>query len=94
MKRLAALVLLAIGLNGCGGYYILTAPDQLAVEAEPVNVVVRLQRNDMFVMAFGVKKAAISFRAEDLPERASYTDDLGYAGAAVPAPAEPGLYKI
>ena len=94
MKRLAALVLLATGLNGCGGYYILSAPDQLTVETEPVNVVVRLQRNDMFVMAFGVKEAAISFRAENLSERAAYTDDLGYAGAVVPAPSNPGLYAL
>jgi len=80
--------------GGCGGQYILTVPDQLARAGGETPTVVRLQRNDFFVLAPPLKEAAMSFRVADGPERAAYTDKLGYAAAAVPVPKQPGRYTM
>jgi len=85
---------LAAALGGCGGQYILTVPDQLAPAGGQTAAVIRLQRNDFFVLSLPVKSAPVRFRVDDGPERAAYTDDLGYAGAMMPAPAATGLYTL
>jgi len=79
---------------GCGGDYILTVPDQIAPVGGEAVTVVRLQRNDFFVLAPAIEEAAMRFRAADGPLRGAYTDKLGYAGAAVPVPREPGRYAM
>jgi hypothetical protein len=94
MTRIALLVACGVHLCGCGGYYILTVPDQLAPAGGDATAVIRLQRNDFFVMAFGVEDAPMRFRAGGGTERAAYTDDLGYAGTTVPAPERPGRYAL
>ncbi|MCD4825962.1 MAG: hypothetical protein K8S55_15330 [Phycisphaerae bacterium] len=48
--------------SGCGGYYILSAPDQLASTDGAAVPVARLQRNDFFVMAFPVPRGPMRFR--------------------------------
>lgn len=96
--------------TGCGGYYIMSAPDTLAAQDEAAVAVARLQRNDFFVLAMAVPKAAIRFRVlpgdanpdnrtERGPLRAAHTDDLGYAGVHIPmvdAPVrnQPGKYQL
>jgi len=81
-------------LGGCGGNYILTVPDQLAAAGEPAAAVVRLQRNDFFVLAPAVKGAAIRLRIAGRHERVAYTDKFGYAGAALTVPKGPGRYRM
>jgi hypothetical protein len=93
-KYLWALTCLALLGAGCGGEYIMTSPDQLASTDGEANVVVRLQRNDFFVLALAVPDAALRFRVDDMPERAAFTDELGYAATKVPAPAETGVYTM
>jgi len=73
-------------VGGCGGHYLLTVPDQIAPVGGETVTVVRLQRNDFFVLAQPVDEAAIQFRIEGGPVRGAYTDKLGYAAAAVPVP--------
>ena len=57
-------------------------------------MVVRLQRNDFFVLNFPVKGALIRFGIPDGSERAAYTDKLGYAGTTMTAPTKPGRYTV
>ena len=90
---------LAVGLvlpmvGGCGGYYILSVPDQVAPAGAEAPVVVRLQRNDFLVLAFPAKGAAMRFRLGGGPERGAYTDDLGYAGVTLKAPDQPGRVEL
>lgn len=81
-------------VGGCGGYYILSVPDQVAPAGAEAPVVVRLQRNDFLVLAFPAKGAAMRFRLGDGPQRGAYTDDLGYAGVTVKAPDRPGRVEL
>jgi len=86
--------MLALAVGGCGGHYIVTIPDQVAPAGGETTTVVRLQRNDFFVLAPAVKEAALRFRVADGPERGAYTDKFGYAAAAVPVPDRPGRYPL
>ena len=92
--RAIAVVSLAIGLSGCGGHYILSAPDQVASAGQEAPIVVRLQRNDFFVMDMAWEDAPIRFRIDHGPQRAAYTDEEGYAGTLVPAPSQPGRHVL
>jgi len=97
MRRRAVLCLLflaAAACGGCGGHYILTVPDQVASAGGETAAVVRLQRNDFFVLSPPVKAAAMRFRVADGPLRGAYTGKLGYAGATVVVPKEPGRYVL
>ena len=94
MVRWIACGMLAAVAGGCGGQYILTVPDQVAPAGGETACVVRLQRNDFFVLSLAVKKAALRFQAGGGSERGAYTDELGYAGAAVPVPAAEGRYAM
>jgi hypothetical protein len=78
---------------GCGGGYILTAPDQIAPAGGEAVAVVRLQRAEIMMLALPVENALIWFRpAGDEKGRAAYTDSLGYAGTTVPVPAGVGRH--
>ncbi len=110
MRTLLLLFLLAPCLGGCGGYYILTVPDQLAKSDGDLVPVVRMQRNDFFVLALPSQNSAMQFRlyptANTLPGapgegplRSAGTDKTGYAGVHFPMslpPVEgtPGLYYM
>jgi len=94
MQRAVLACLAACLAGGCGGQYILTAPDHVAPAGGEVHVVVRLQRSDFFVLALAAKGAAMRFRVADGPLRAAYTDELGYAAAAMPAPEAPGRHEL
>jgi len=89
----ALTVLTAIG-TGCSGHYILTAPDQLAPAGGQAVTVVRLQRNEFLALSLPVEGAVIRFRAGDGPERAAYTDKLGFAGTTVPVPSAAGVVTM
>lgn len=86
--------LLSAAVGGCGGHYILTVPDQVAPAGGEATTVVRLQRNDFFVLSLAVKEAAMRFQVAGRLERGAYTDKFGYAGTVVPVPAEPGVYPM
>jgi len=93
MRSLGALFF-GLLLGGCGGNYILTVPDQLVPPGVPAAAVVRLQRNDFFVLAPAVKGAAIRLRIAGGQERVAYTDKLGYAGTPLALPNAPGRYRL
>jgi len=94
MRLFSQWIVLAALLGGCGGQYVLTVPDQFAPAKGETTPVVRLQRNDFFVLDLPVKGAAMRFRLADGPLRGAYTDALGYAGANLAAPAEPGRHEL
>jgi len=87
-------ILALLWLSGCGGHYTLSSGDHLAATGTEAPAVVRLQRNDFFVLNLAVKDAPIRFRLGDGPERAAYTDKLGYAGATVQVSDSPGRYTL
>jgi hypothetical protein len=91
----AVLLAASLSTTGCGGYYVLTVPDQLASTEGEVVPVIRLQRNDFFVMAFPLKYQPMRFRTmtldattgESLEQgalRVCRTDKLGYAAVKIP----------
>ena len=86
--------LLALMCTGCGGYYILTTPDQVAPLGEDAPVVVRVQLNDFLFLRTPAKDLPMRFRIRRGAERVARTDDLGYAGTLVPAPDSPGRYLM
>jgi hypothetical protein len=90
---LAALLLCA-GLAGCGGQYILTVPDQVAAAGRPTPVVVRLQRSEFWLLSRSVDDMPLRFVIDDGPQRAAYTDALGYAETLVQAPNAPGRHEM
>ncbi|MDY6912952.1 MAG: hypothetical protein SVT52_00620 [Planctomycetota bacterium] len=94
MRRIWPLLVCLLATSGCGGYYILTVPDHLAPAGDETAVVVRLQRNDFFILAMPVKGAVMRFQVGGDQQRAAYTDDLGYAGATLQAPDESGRYLM
>ncbi len=96
------LVLLLLSSCGCGGYYVLTVPDQLAPKGGAAVPVARLQRNDFFFLALPAKKQPMRFQIYRTPqteheppgkgkERGCSTDDLGYAAVEIPMSQEPVL---
>ncbi len=87
-------LLLSVMVGGCGGQYTLTGGDHLVVIGAETPVVVRLQRNDFFVLNFPAKGALIRFGIPDGSERAAYADKLGYAGTTMTAPTKPGRYTV
>jgi hypothetical protein len=64
MRKIALLIILlaTVSSGGCGGYYILTVPDQLGRKNGSVVPVARLQRNDFFILALAVRDMPIRFR--------------------------------
>ena len=74
MRRLVLLLSLLSAVGGCGGQYTLTVGDHVGPLGQDAAVVVRLQRNDFFVLSLPVKEAAIRFVSPDGRERAAYTD--------------------
>jgi len=85
--------------SGCGGYYILTVPDQLGRTGGNVVPVGRLQRNDFFFLAFGSESAAMRFQVVDAGklvgrEGVSFTDRDGYSAVSLPVSKTPGLYAM
>ncbi|MBS3733597.1 MAG: hypothetical protein KGY99_01580 [Phycisphaerae bacterium] len=95
MRRLLLpLAALAI-VSGCGGQYIVTAPDQIAPVGGRASVVARLTRNEISRLDVPVKRAALEFTVPDSDAlRAAFTDSDGFAGAIVPAPDAAGLYEV
>lgn len=80
--------------GGCGGYHVLTVPDQVAPAGGEANVVVRLQRSEIWLLAAPLRNAAMQLRIDEGPLRVTHTDRLGYAAAPVPAPDQPGTYPL
>ncbi|MCK5114864.1 MAG: hypothetical protein KAR11_08905 [Phycisphaerae bacterium] len=85
--------------SGCGGYYIMTVPDQLARVGGDVVPVGRLQRNDFFFFAFGCEGGAMRFQLVNNgklvgQEEVSFTDRDGYAAVALPVSKKTGIYAV
>lgn len=81
-------------LIGCSGEYVLTAPNHVAPVGVEAPVVVRLQRREFYRLFMSVKDAPVQFQIGDGPERAAYTDDLGYAATTLAALAKAGKYCV
>jgi hypothetical protein len=93
-RQIRWVLLLWLPVGGCGGHYTLTVPDHVAAVGSEAPMVVRLQRNDFFVLDLPVPDALMRMRIGDGIERAAYTDKLGYAGTTVPAPKLGGRYPL
>ncbi|MHC4982884.1 MAG: hypothetical protein ACYTF6_06915 [Planctomycetota bacterium] len=91
-RKLYLLVLLAVA--GCGGDYILTASDHIAPVGGEALAVARLQRREIYRLAVSIEDAPVEFRLADGQRRVAYTDNLGYAASAVPAPKVQGKYRM
>jgi len=103
-------ILLAGGfLSGCGGYYVLTVPDQVAPVDGKAVATVRLQRNDFLVLVLPEKGQPMRFSIQDPGadsgsggrgrEMSAQTDLEGYAGvpfsmSAPPVNGKPGVYTL
>ncbi|MBN1553543.1 MAG: hypothetical protein JXA11_02270 [Phycisphaerae bacterium] len=110
MRCLLLLCLLGPCLGGCGGYYILTVPDQVAGAKGDLVPVIRLQRNDFFFLALAARRQAMRFRIYPTPDtlpgaegegplRSAFTDKTGYAGvhfsmSEPPVRGKAGLYYM
>ena len=94
MRGIWALLICVPMMTGCGGYYVMTVPDAVAPAGGRTTTVMRLQRNDFFVLAPPIKGAAIRMRIEGGRERAAYTDELGYAGTMLGAPSKLGRHTL
>ena len=94
MQRVMSYMVLAAVLGGCSGGYILTIPDQVAPTGGEATPVIRLRRNELARMKVPVRGALMQFRLAGGPLRGAYTDEIGYAGAVVPAPDLPGRYVL
>ncbi len=81
-------------VGGCGGYYTLTVPDQLAAAGGETVVIGHLARNDFFVLNLPVDEALLRFHPADARVQGAYTDAEGYAAVKLPAPQEPGRYTL
>ena len=85
---------LLAALGGCGGEYIITAPDVAALPGEQAPAVVRLQRREFWLYCPPIADAAIMFRSADGALRCARTDKAGYAAVGIDAPDQPGLYAV
>ena len=94
MQKFFLLTLTVCLVCGCSGRYTVTAPDQLGWAGGHVVAVVRLERSEFSIVDRPVRDGAVRLRVADGPERGTFTDDLGYAAAKVPVPAEPGRYRM
>ena len=94
MRILAISMLAVFLLGGCGGYYVLTVPDQHARTGGETYVVSRLERSDLLIFALPVEEAAMRVVLPDGEQHASYSDRIGYASTRITAPEQPGVYML
>jgi hypothetical protein len=94
MQKMLGLLVASLLCSGCGGYYILNVPDQVASEGGQVVPVARLQRNDFFVLAMDQPGAPMTFRVNGEGLKSGKTDELGYAAVQMDAPAETGRHTL
>ncbi len=87
-------ILCLFSAGGCGGYYTLTAADQVAPAGERAAVLAHLARNDFFVFNLPVEKALVRFRLPGGRPHGAYTDSDGYAGVRLPLPDRAGRYDL
>ena len=87
-------LLVAVLVGGCGGEFLLAAPDAVGLPGSTVPVVVRLRRREFWRHVPPVRDAAITFRRGAGPLRCARTDKAGYAGIGVELPGRPGRYEI
>jgi len=93
MVRMCWLVL-AVLLGGCGGEYVLTAPDVLGLPGESAPAVIRLQRREFWFHAPPCRDAAIIFCLDQEQTQCARTDKAGYAAVGVMLPESPGRYRL
>ena len=112
MKRMLRILLLAIPVvhaSGCGGFYVLTVPDQVSSLKKEAVATLRLQRNDFLILTLPEERRPMRFsicRRDEASgelvrggEKSAKTDDNGYAGVAFqlslpPVSDKPGRYEI
>ena len=95
LPKVLTFCLLALALiAGCGGQYTFTVPDQIATTGGSAAAVIRLQQFEFASLKRSIHNAPIRFSIADGPQRASFTDELGFAAVNVPAPNEPGRFEL
>ena len=82
---------LAAAIGGCSGKYQYTLGDQIGACGSEAVVVARVQRSEVWRFGLPAKYTPIRLKIDEVegPERATYTDDLGYAGTTIMLPAKP-----
>lgn len=93
MSRMSMMLLLSVAC-GCSGQYILTVPEQVVPVGGQVVMVARMQQEEFTGYRPAVRDIALQCRVANGPLRCAYTDRLGYAAAALPAPPAPGRYHV
>jgi len=95
-----------LGLAGCSGQYVLTAPDQIAPVGDEAAVVLRVQRQEVAFWYRPANEALVRMQMAPVPEtaeqaalgpgplRAAFADKNGYAGAAVPVGDVTGIFYL
>ncbi|MFW6133177.1 MAG: hypothetical protein ACOC8F_04715 [Planctomycetota bacterium] len=95
MRRMWTSVWLAAAVCGCGGQYVLTAPDQVAPAGGEASVVARLTRNEISRLDVPVAEAPLEFCGPwSADARAAFTDSDGFASVTMRAPQRPGRYEV
>lgn len=91
MRRLLIAVLL--GLGGCSGKFILTAPDVVALPQQQTAMIVRLQRSEMGSYAPPCADVCVTVRMGEGQLQAARTDGAGYAVLYLVG-GQPGRYDL
>ncbi|MCD6364646.1 MAG: hypothetical protein J7M14_02100 [Planctomycetes bacterium] len=95
--RIAGLSLCTVfgaALGGCSGQYVLTVGDQIAPTGGAAAVVVRLQQYEFATHKRSLQDMPVRFRIDDGPERAAFTDELGFAGVSLAAGKTEGKKRL
>lgn len=93
MRLVLVLSALSACCGGCSGAFVLAVPDAAGPAGGDAAVTTRLMRNDFFLVNWPLKNEPVTFSLGE-HRRASYTDDDGYASAALPVPETPGQYWV
>ena len=94
MVRTILMLVLAVGLGGCGGEFILSVPDTVTTVGQNAPVVVRLQQQEFWRLARPMEDALMQVWALPKQKRAAYTSKQGYASAAVPVAERLGPHTL
>jgi len=95
MKGLRVLSVLTMAvLGGCGGQFIISAPDQVAPVGGTSAAVVRVRRTELAFLPLAVSGAALRLQIADAAPRGARSDKHGYAAALVPVPKQEGTYAL
>jgi hypothetical protein len=87
-------VLAVVAMGGCGGQFIIKAPDLVAPIGGHAAAVVQIQRTELAFLPLAVADATVCLQIGDSPLRAARSDKHGYIVATVPVPSQEGVYTM